>query len=122
MLAGTLLIDKNPSSFDHKINAPLLPRQVEGIAIRKALDVLAIDNDRVVGIAHFRIADVAQHGVVLEQVGVRPRIGGVVKTHHLDARIEASAEPATHEVAANAAESVDRYAQGHGWKGGKTAG
>jgi hypothetical protein len=84
--------------------------------------MLAIDDDRIVRIAHFRIADVAQHGVVLEQMGVGPRIGGVVETHHLDPRIETSAEPATREVAADAAESVDRYAQGHGWGGGKTAG
>ena len=74
MLTGALLVDENTSGFDHQINAPFFPGQVEGIAIGETLDVFTIHNDRIVGIAHLRIADAAQHRVVLEQVGVGARI------------------------------------------------
>ena len=78
VLTGTFLIDKDAGGLDHQVDAPLLPGQVEGIAIRETFDVLAIHHDRVVGMAHLRIADVAKHRVVLKQVGVGLRIGGVV--------------------------------------------
>ena len=74
MLTGALLVDENTSGFDHQINAPFFPGQVEGIAIGETLDVFTIHHNRIVGIAHLRIADAAQHRVVLEQVGVGARI------------------------------------------------
>ena len=114
VLAGAHVIVEDTGGLDHQINAPFLPGQVEGVAVGEALDLPAIHNDRVVRVADFGVANAAEHRVVLEQVGIGPGIGGVIETHHLDTRIGTSAQPATHEVATNSAESIDRNAHGHG--------
>jgi len=114
VLAGTDVVVEDTGGFDDQIHAPLLPGEVGGVAVIEGLDRLAVDDDRVLGGGHLCITQGAKHRVVLEQVGVGVGVTGAVDADNLDAGIASAAQPATHEVATDAAESVDRNLQGHG--------
>ena len=88
----------------------LLPRQCGRIALGKHPNLLAVDRDAAVG--HLNLmAETAEHGVVLEQVRKRLRIGQVVDGNDLDRGL--AQVGGAEDVTADAAEAVNGNA-GHG--------
>ena len=68
--AGFFVGVEDTGGFDHQINAPILPRAIEGIAIGEEFDLFAVDDHRVIsGLDVDRRIQAPQNGVVGEQVG-----------------------------------------------------
>ena len=71
--------------LDDDIDAELLPRQLERVALRRSRDLLAVDDD-----ASFdrvdRAVEAPVDGVVREQVRQHRRIGDVIDRDPLDVR------------------------------------
>jgi len=74
---------------------------------------MTVGNDGVLGVANLSVPDATQHRVVGQQVGVGGRIGGVVQAHHFDTRVGTAAQPAAHEVAPDAAETINGNTKCH---------
>ena len=89
--------------FDDDLGADGGPVELGGIALGEDLDLLAVDGDEVVACGDV-VVQVAEDGVVLEQVSQGRRAGQVVDGDKFDFGI---AERGAENVAANAAEAVD---------------
>ena len=101
---GTLR--EEPGRLDRDVDAEIRPGQVGGVALGEELDLVAADGDRVVA-GLDRDVEVAEHGVVLEQVRHRLRVADVVRGHDLE--VAALLELGAQEVPADAAEAVDPH-------------
>ena len=94
------------------MSAPASPQAMSaGLRSAKILDGRAAHGDRVVGVGHV-VGEHAEHRVVLEQVGDGLVVHQVVGGDDLDVGTGRLDGP--EEVAADAAEAVDPYANGHG--------
>ena len=92
------------------ISAPTLAQSsLAGVALGEDFDGFAVDDDGVFGGGDF-VFEVAEDGVVLEQVGEGGRGGEVVDRDELDVRV---AEGRAKDVAADAAEAVNSYFHCH---------
>jgi len=72
--------------LEHEVDAELLPGQLGRVGDRGDLHLLAVD-DEAVGFRRHGGVEATVHGVVLEQVRQRRRIGDVVDRHELEIRI-----------------------------------
>ncbi len=103
MLCGGLAIGEEARRFEHDIDAEVFPGKLSRILDGQHLELVTVHRD-----ARFARLDcgvqVAQHGVVLEQVGQRGGAGQVVDGDEIDIVV---AERGPHDVAADAAKSVD---------------
>ena len=95
------------------------PRDRAGILLGKHVDLLAVHEQVVALIAHLALEGTVV-GVELEEVGISLGVGEVVEGHHLHVAVEAVllVDGAVGE-AADAAETIDADANGHGESPGK---
>src|SRR6202522_1442682 len=97
------------SGFDDHLSAGRRPVELSGVALRKYFELLAVDRDEVLACGD-GVGQVAQDGIVLEQVGQRGRAGQVIHRHKFDCRIS---ERRAKNVAANTAKAVDANLYSH---------
>ena len=106
---GFVGVREEAGGLDDDFGADGGPVELGGVALREDLDGFAVDDDGVFGGGDF-VLEVAEDGVVLEQVGKRGRGGEVVHGNKFDVRI---AESCAENVTTNAAEAVDAYLDCH---------
>ena len=85
------------------------PVELGGVALGEDFDLLAVDGDEVGAVGDL-VLEVAEDGVVLEQVGEGGGGGEVVDGDEFDVRV---AESGAEDVASDAAEAVDAYLYCH---------
>lgn len=110
VLGGVGLLGEDAGRLDDDVGAQLAPGQVRGVTLGKGLEGVAVDGDGVVGVGDLGL-EAAQNGVVLEQVHQSGVVSQVVDTDDLDVRSLLKERPEV--VAANAAKTVDAYADRH---------
>ncbi len=107
---GLLGVGEQAGGLDDDVCAELAPLEVGGVALREGLEGLAGRGDVGVGRGHVTV-EAAQDRVVLEQVGQGGVVGQVVDRDDLD--VGAGRQGGAVEVAADAAEAIDAYANSH---------
>jgi len=110
VLASAGGIDEHTSALDDQVDVHGLPGQLGGVAAGHHSDVLAVHGEGLVIHGLHLGVELAQGGVVLQQVSGLLDTSRVVHAHDLQQGI-LPALPAAQEVAANAAEAVDGDAQ-----------
>jgi hypothetical protein len=96
-------VGEEAGGFDDDLRADGGPVELGGVALGEDLDLLAVDDDEVVALGDL-VLQVAEDGVVLEQVGQGGGGGEVVDGDEFDVGI---AEGGAEDVASDAAEAVD---------------
>src|SRR6185295_10653663 len=109
MLGGRIAVREQPRRLEHDVDAEILPRQLGRIPLRQHLELVAVHRNSVRRGGHGRV-DVAEHRVVLEQMGERRGVRQIVDVDEIDVLI---AERGAHYVAADAAKSVDSNPHRH---------
>jgi hypothetical protein len=111
VLGGLVALGEEPAALEDQLHAEVFPGELGRVALREHADLLPVDGEAVLVGLHVA-REGAVHGVVLEEVGERPRVGDVVHRDELErALVEAGAE----HVPADAAEAIDADADGcHG--------
>ena len=100
---GLLGVGEEAGGLDDDLSAYGGPVELRGVALGEDLEGLAVDDDRVRGVLDL-VLQVAEDGVVLEQVREGGRGGEVVDSDEFDVGI---AQCRAEDVASNAAEAVD---------------
>ena len=103
MRAGLGGVGKVTGGFNHDLRAYRCPVELGRVALREDLDLLAIDGDEAFAGGNV-VGQVAQDGVVLEQVRQRSRAGEIVYSHKFDVIV---AQCCAKYVTANSAKAVD---------------
>ena len=98
--------------LDDDVDAQVAPGQLGGLLLGEDLDLLAVDDDRGVGVLD-RALEGAVGRVVLEEQRVHLGRHEVVDGHDLDVR--GPLDDGLERLAADAAEAVDADAGRHGW-------
>ena len=109
VLGGILPLGEEAGRLEHDVDAEVLPRELRRIAHREHLELVAVDRNRVALGFHLRV-QVAEHGVVLQQMGERGGVCEIVDRHEVDVPVT---ERGAHDVAADSPESVDAYFHCH---------
>jgi len=102
-------VNEHAGALDDQVDVHGLPGQLGGVAAGHHGDVLAVHADGLVIHGLDVGSELAEGGVVLQQVSGLLHASRVVHGHHLQQRVLAVL-PAAQEVAANAAEAVDGHA------------
>jgi hypothetical protein len=95
--------------FDDDLCAYAGPVELCRVALGEDLDLLAVDGDEVFAVGDL-VFEVAEDGIVLEEMRERGRCGEVVYGDEFDVRV---AESGAEDVASDAAEAVDAYLYCH---------
>ena len=109
MALSLLLGQEQAGGLHHILSTQLSPGQVGGVALGGDRDLLAVDDDGVLGVADLRLA-LAMHGIILQHVS--QVVGGaqIVDAHDLDLGVvQAGAE----HHAADAAKAIDANFNAH---------
>src|SRR5207245_9998747 len=101
--------------LDHDVHAEVAPRQLGRLAFGQDLDRLVAGLYGVAGHRHVG-GQGAEHGVVLEQVRHRGDVTEVVRRDDVDATVAVRGVGGPPEVTADAAETIDSYANCHSTK------
>ncbi len=109
MLLGVVGVGEVTGGFDHDLGADRLPGQLCRISFLEHLDDLVVDRDAVRAGGDL-VRQIAQDGIVFQQVSQGFGIGEIVDRNEFDiAVIERSSE----HVSPDASESVDAYFNCH---------
>ncbi len=108
-LAAAVAVGEDAGRLEHDVDAEGLPRQLRRILQREHLELVAVDGDAI-ALGRDVGLEVAQNRVVLEQVGERFSGSQVVDGDDIDRIV---IHRRAHDVAADAAEPVDPYFDGH---------
>src|SRR3981081_201401 len=100
-----LRIGEEAGGFDDDLRADGGPVELGGVALGEDLDLLAVDGDEV-GAVGYLVREIAEDGVVFEEVGQGGGGGEVVYGYEFDVWV---ADSAAEDVASNAAEAVNAY-------------
>ena len=106
---GLFGVGEEAGGLDDDLGADGGPVELGGVALGEDLDLLAVDGDEVLAVGDL-VLEVAEDGVVLEQVGEGGGGGEVVDGDEFDVRV---AECGAEDVAPDAAEAVDAYLYCH---------
>ena len=106
---GLFGVGEEAGGLDDDLGAYGGPVELGGVALGEDLDLLAVDGDEVGSVGDL-VLEVAEDGVVLEQVGEGRRGGEVVYGYEFDIGV---AEGGAEDVASDAAEAVDAYLYCH---------
>mmetsp|Transcript_13238 Transcript_13238/g.21518 ORF Transcript_13238/g.21518 Transcript_13238/m.21518 type:complete len:223 (+) Transcript_13238:660-1328(+) len=108
VLGGTGSVNEDAGALDNELHTQLLPRQLGWVTVGHDLDDLPVDGDvRVIHDLHVR-GESATDGVVLDEVRSLLHAARVVDGDNLKVR-RGAPMPASQEVAANSAESVEGH-------------
>mmetsp|Transcript_21235 Transcript_21235/g.58916 ORF Transcript_21235/g.58916 Transcript_21235/m.58916 type:complete len:431 (+) Transcript_21235:244-1536(+) len=110
VLASAGGVNEHAGALNHQVYVHGLPGQLGGVTAGHHSDVLAVHADGLVIDGLHLGRELAQGGVVLQQVSGLLDTTGVVHAHDVQQGV-LPALPAAQEVAANAAEAVDGHAQ-----------
>ena len=102
-------VGEEAGGLDDDLCADGGPVELGGVALGEDLDFFAVDGDGV-GVGGYGLLEIAEDGVVLEQMGEGRGGGEVVDGDELDVGI---ADRGTEDVATDAAEAVDAYLYCH---------
>ncbi len=102
---GLFGVGEEAGGFDDDLGADGGPVELGGVALGEDFDLLAVDGDEVGAVGDL-LLEVAEDGVVLEEVGQGGGGGEVVDGDEFDVRV---AEGGAEDVASDAAEAVDAY-------------
>ena len=102
---GFFRVGEEAGGFDDDLGADGGPVELGRVALGENFDLLAVDGDEVGAVGDL-VWQVAEDGVVLEQVGQGGGGGEVVYGYEFDVWV---AESAAEDVASDAAEAVDAY-------------
>ena len=102
-------VGEEAGGLDDDLGADGGPVELGGVALGEDLDLLAVDGDEVVAVLDV-VFEVAEDGVVLEQMGEGRRRGEVVDGDEVDLGV---GEGGAEDVATDAAEAVDAYLDCH---------
>ncbi len=102
-------VGEETGRLEHDVDAQILPGQLGRVAQRQHFELVAVHGDAVGFGLDLRV-QVAQHRVVLQQVGERVRAGQIVDCDEIDVLI---AERGAHDVAADASEPVNANPDRH---------
>ena len=105
MGSGLLLGEELAGTLGDVFNAPLAPVDVVGVAVAAGGDLLAVDDDGVVGVIDICVKN-AVHGVVLEQISHIIGGYGTVDAGELDIFV---VEACAQNESADASEAVNAY-------------
>ena len=109
MLGGVLLVGEPAGGFHHDLHAERAPVELGRILHGENLDALSADDDRIAIHLHLFV-ELAEDGIVLQQVRQRLGVGEIVGGDKFDVgMMQAGAD----HIAADAAEAVDAYFDGH---------
>ena len=106
---GLLLGQEQAGGLHNVLSLQLAPGDVLGVALSEDGNLLAVDNDGVLGVAHLSLA-LAMHGIILQHIS--QVVGGaqIVDAHNLDLGvIQAGAE----HHAADTAKTIDANFDAH---------
>src|SRR5699024_6513014 len=103
-------VGEEAGRLHHDVGAHGGPVDLGGVALLEDLEGLATGGDRRVVVGHLT-GEAAEDGVVLQQVGQRLVVHQVVGGDDLD--VGSRRLDGAEEVAADAAEAVDTYANSH---------
>ena len=106
---GLVGIGEEAGGFDDDLCADGGPVELGGVALGEDLELLAVDGDEVGAVGDL-VLEVAQDGVVLEQVRERGRRGDVVDGDDFELGV---ANCSAEDVASDAAEAVNAYFYRH---------
>ena len=109
MLFGVGALGEQAGGFDDDIGADRSPVDFAGVFGLENFEALAFDADGVFGVGNF-VGQVAENGVVLQQVREGLGVGDVVDGHKLNVFV---VQRGAHDVASDAAKAVDSYLDGH---------
>ncbi|MNO97982.1 hypothetical protein D3C76_897120 [compost metagenome] len=113
MRGGPVALGEGAAALQHDVHAQVGPGQLRRIADRRDDHAVAIYAETF-GIVRDLAGEAPVHAVVLEQMGVDVRLAEVVDRHDLQVLAMAAGVQGSKDVAADAAETVDRQANGHG--------
>ena len=102
---------EDAGAFERDVDAEFLPRQLRRILDRRHLELLGADVDRVALDLHLA-REAAMHAVEAQQMGVGLDRAEIVDGDHVDV-LAAGFVDGAHDVAADAAKSVDGNSDGH---------
>ena len=105
MLRRGVPVREQPGRLEHDVDAKVLPRQLRRILDREHLELFAVDADSLAARLDVGV-QVAEYRVVLEQVCERGGVGEIVDRDEVDVL---GAQGRAHDVAPDAAESVDPH-------------
>ena len=109
MRLGLVGVGEEAGGFDDDLRANGGPVELGRIALGEDLELLAVDGDEVRAVGDV-VLEVAQDGVVLEQVRERGRRGDVVHGDDFNLGV---ANCSAEDVASDAAEAVNAYFYRH---------
>ena len=110
VLGGVVALGEQAGGLDHDLRAAVAPRESGGIALREDLQLVAVDDESVVGVVDLPLEG-TQNRVVLEQVGECLGVRDVVDADPVD--VGAGCVRGPEDVAADPPEAVDSGLQGH---------
>ena len=109
---GLFGVGEEAGGLDHDLCADGGPVELGRVALGEDLDLLAVDGDEVGAVGDL-VLEVAEDGVVLEEMGQGGGGGQVVDGDEFDVGV---AEGGAEDVAADAAEAVDAYLYCHDFR------
>src|SRR5277367_3839050 len=109
MLVGVVGVGETACGFEHDLGADGLPRELGRVFFGKNLEALAVDGNTVRS-RRYLVVQVAENGVVLQQVGERFRISEIVDGYEFDIWVF---ERGAQHVATDAPEAVNAYFDSH---------
>ncbi|MNM84710.1 hypothetical protein D3C81_968050 [compost metagenome] len=110
---GLLAAGEGAGALQHDIHAERLPGQLQRVAERRDDDAVAVYAETIGVMGDFP-REAPMHAVELEQVGVDLGLAKVVDRHDLQRVAVIAGVQGAEDVAADAAKSVYRQADGHG--------
>ena len=111
MSSGLVAGGEDAGAFESDVDAEVLPRKLGGILDRRDLELLLADGDRVAVDLHF-MRKAAVNAVVAQKMRVGLDRAEIVDGNHIDV-LAAGFIDRAHDVAADAAKSVDCNSDGH---------
>ena len=105
---------EDPGRLDDDVGPEITPREIRGVALRADSNAVAID-DEIVAIDLHVERKRAMRRVVPCQMCVRVSVTEIVDRHDLDLRLASTLIQGPEYVPTNAAVSVDRYVDRHGY-------
>ena len=106
---GVGALGEQAGGLHHDLRADRSPVDFGGIFHLEHFEALAVHGDGIVGVRHL-VGQVAEDGIVFQQIREGLRVGDVVDRDDFDRRI---AQRGAHDIPSDAAKSVDSYFDWH---------
>ena len=109
VLFGVRALGEQAGRLNNNVGAHRSPVNFRGILGLENLEALPFHGDGIVGVGHL-VVEIAENRIVLEKVSECGGVGDVVNGDELDIFV---IQRSAHDIASDAAETVDTYLDGH---------